>query len=100
MALSIELSEEIQEHFERCRRLVEEADDEMSEDSLASRATAMRSFTSLLQDLLVMQKEAHNLQSLMTIETSLIEVARDNFDDEQLDRFLDDLEVRLSKVAK
>ena len=47
-----------------------------------------------------MQKEAHNLQSLMTIETSLIEVARDNFDDEQLGRFLDDLEVRLSKVAK
>ena len=100
MALTIELDDELENHFRRCKRLAEEADDEASEDTLSSRSQAMKTHSSLLENLIKMKKEAHNLQTLSLIEQSLIEVAKESFDDYQMTEFLKLVKERLRQIQQ
>lgn len=99
MSLKIDLSDEVEMQFERVRRLAVEAEDDDSDESLSSRATAMRALTGLLQDLVSLQEKTNNLQTMHTIEQVLIETVKEYLDEYQYDKFLRELEGRLSKIA-
>lgn len=100
MSLSIDLNDEIEEHFQRVKRLADEADDEMSEDTLASRAQAMKVYIVMLQNLLSMKEKAYNLLRIGAIEQALMETAKEYFDDYQTEEFMKNLGERLSKVPE
>lgn len=98
MSLKIDLVDEVELQYERVRRLAVEAEDDESDESLSSRATAMRALTGLLQELTTLQEKANNLQTLHTVEQVTIEVVKEYLDETQTRQFLRELEERLSKI--
>lgn len=99
MSIKIDLKDEVERQYDRVRALAIEAEDDESDESLSSRATAMRALTGLLQELVSLQEKTNNLQTLHTIEQVLIETVKEYLDEFQFEKLLRDLEKRLSQVA-
>lgn len=98
MSTLLDLSSEIQEQFDRVRRLAIEADNEDSEDTLSGRASAMKALTSMIETLTSSQAQLINIKRLNAIEQALIEIVKDNVSEKAYAKFLKDLEVRLGKI--
>lgn len=95
--MNLDLASEIMEQFERVKRLAEEADYGDTDDSLSGRAAAMRPLTSMLKELTESQALIVNMKRLNAIEAALIESAKENFDEFQMKKFVDDVELRLNR---
>ena len=98
MSITIDLSAETEQQFQRVKRLAVEADDDDSADSLSSRATAMRALTDMIKTLTESQEKLINIKRLNCIEQALITLVKDTMQPRQYEDFLNDLEARLSTV--
>lgn len=100
MSMTIDLSLETEKQFDRVKRLAEAADDVDSDDSLSSRATAMRALSDMLKTLTETQEKLINIKRLSAIEAALIQVVKDTMKPHQYEAFLKDVEARLSTVEE
>lgn len=93
--MKIDLSEKIETHFARLESLAEEAaaDDE---ESYSSRASALTALTNVLKELTKTQAEVINMERLMRIEATTIEVLKKHLTIEQQEEFLVELGARLN----
>lgn len=99
MSISIELAGAVAEHYKRVTDLAIEAGDDDSAETLTARATAMRTLTQLIQDIVELEERTKNLHTIGTLEQLLIETIKEYLDEYQYEKFLKDLETRMSKVA-
>ncbi len=89
--MKLDLSEEIESHFERLRALADEAAQD-DEESYSSRASAMKALTSIIQELVKTQERVVTLDHLLKTEQALIEAAKEIFDPKDYHIFTDKLQ--------
>jgi len=93
--MNINLSEKIAEQFIRLEELADEASSDQDE-SFSSRASAMTALTTIIKELTKAQSEVINMERLMKIEQTTIEVLREHLSHSQQEEFLNTLESRLT----
>lgn len=94
--MNINLAAEIKRQFDRCSALADEAEAD-DEESYSSRASALKALTDILRDLTKMQEEIINMERLMSVEATTIEVLRDFLTIEQQEAFMVSLTERLQR---
>lgn len=92
--MKIDLSLEIADHFDRIKTLAETAESDPNE-SYSSRASAMTALTGIIRDLVKEQDKVINMERLMAIEATVIEVCNKHLSNEAREQFLNELEAKL-----
>jgi len=92
--MKIDLNEKIQTHLQRLESLANEAAED-DEESYSSRAAALTALTAVLKELTKTQAEVINMERLMRIEATTIEVLKRYLDLDQQEEFLKELEEKL-----
>lgn len=96
--ISINVSEELHTHFERIRKLAESvAEDE--DETASSRAAAMNSVTAILKEMVKIQKELYNSESIALLQAAIVE-ALEEADQELKDKVLKIVERRLANMEE
>jgi len=93
--MKIDLNEKIQTHLARLEDLADEAADD-AEESYSSRASALTALTAVLKELTKTQAEVINMERLMRIEATTIEVLKRHLTPDQQEEFLKELGEKLN----
>lgn len=93
--MRIDLNQKIGDHFVRLEALAMEAELD-SEESYSSRASAMTALTKILSDLTGAQEKIINMERLMKIEATTIEILAEFLNIDQQEKFLNLLEEKLN----
>jgi len=93
--MKIDLNKKIQTHLQRLESLANEAAGD-TEESYSSRASALTALTAVLKELTKTQAEVINMERLMRIEATTIEVLKRHLTSDQHEEFLLELEESLN----
>lgn len=97
--MRINIKDKIAEHFLRLEDMAKEAADDDTE-SYSSRASAMTAMTKILSDLTVAQEKVVNMERLMMIESTTIEVLAEFLNTKQQEKFLVLLKEKIDGTAQ
>lgn len=88
--MKVDLDKELSEHLIRVRNLAIEAAED-GEEGFSARASAQSSLTSILKDIIKMQKEAQTMKDLQSVERIITSVVKRYLTQEQTEEFLKEL---------
>ena len=94
----VDLNEKMLEHFSRIEKLSVEAEGD-AEETFAQRASAMSAMTVLLRDLTKAQEELVNMERLMIMEQTVIEILQKYLTPEQHEEFIKEVEEKLGNAG-
>lgn len=95
--MTINLPQELFEHYRRVKNLAEEAADD-SDQGFQSRSAAMSTMTTILKDLVKSQESVIHMERLMKVEAVIIEICKECLTEEGLQAYLTKLEARLEAI--
>jgi hypothetical protein len=94
----IDLNEKMQEHLHRIELLAKEAAED-AEETFAQRASAMTAMTAILREMEKMQAEVLNMERLMIMEQTTIELLKKHLTEKQQEEFLRELKEKLDYAS-
>ncbi len=94
--MNIDLSKEVNDHFERLVKLSKEAT-EATDESISSRASGMKALSEIIRDLVKTQESIINMERLQRIEKVTISTLKKFLNEDQHKEYLEQLTETLSQ---
>ncbi len=94
--MNIDLSKEVNDHFERLVKLSKEAT-EATDESISSRASGMKALSEIIRDLVKTQESIINMERLQRIEKVTISTLKEFLNEDQHKEYLEQLTETLSQ---
>ena len=93
----IDISAELQEHYDRVKQIANDARDD-EDASFSAKAAAQTALTTLLSNIIKMQAEVITMKHLQDTEKVIIETVKDFCEEKELAELLEKLEQRLALI--